>query len=177
MPTNFISRVISRYNIYISRQHRLEKELKSLLWKIDYNEICFERKRNSVTSTASCGLVSSVGAVVYSDTVHECSVRTDGYKDRQTYSNKHVDKNRKRQTKQKMAVEIQTFRRKVKAEIAKSTHTHTHTHAYTRNICVYQVMYNSNHLKVATIDDIHEEVAGEGICYQSLYEMVEQRIN
>ena len=38
-------------------------------------------------------------------------------------------------------------------------------------------MYNSNHLKVATIDDIHEEVAGEGICYQSLYEMVEQRIN
>ncbi|XP_031575271.1 atrial natriuretic peptide receptor 1-like isoform X2 [Actinia tenebrosa] len=39
-------------NIY--RQYRLEKELKSLLWKIDYNEICFEKKRNSACSLASC---------------------------------------------------------------------------------------------------------------------------
>ncbi|XP_078348931.1 atrial natriuretic peptide receptor 1-like isoform X2 [Oculina patagonica] len=39
-------------NIY--RQYRLERELKSLLWKIDYNEICFEKKRNSITSLGSC---------------------------------------------------------------------------------------------------------------------------
>ncbi|XP_048576329.1 atrial natriuretic peptide receptor 1 isoform X2 [Nematostella vectensis] len=39
-------------NIY--RQYRLESDLKSLLWKIDFNELCFEKKRNSVTSLASC---------------------------------------------------------------------------------------------------------------------------
>ncbi|XP_020613215.1 atrial natriuretic peptide receptor 1-like isoform X2 [Orbicella faveolata] len=39
-------------NIY--RQYRLERELKSLLWKIDYNDICFEKKRNSLTSLGSC---------------------------------------------------------------------------------------------------------------------------
>jgi len=38
-------------NIY--RQYRLERELKSLLWKIDYNELCFEKKRNSITSLGS----------------------------------------------------------------------------------------------------------------------------
>ncbi|XP_068761980.1 LOW QUALITY PROTEIN: atrial natriuretic peptide receptor 1-like [Montipora capricornis] len=38
-------------NIY--RQYRLERELKSLLWKVDYNEICYEKKRNSMTSLGS----------------------------------------------------------------------------------------------------------------------------
>lgn len=38
-------------NIY--RQYRLERELKSLLWKVDYNEVCFEKKRNSMTSLGS----------------------------------------------------------------------------------------------------------------------------
>ena len=36
------------------RQYRLERELKSLLWKVDYNEICFEKKRNSISSFGSC---------------------------------------------------------------------------------------------------------------------------
>ncbi|XP_020901343.1 atrial natriuretic peptide receptor 1 isoform X2 [Exaiptasia diaphana] len=48
-------------NIY--RQYRLERELKSLLWKIDFNELCFEKKsRNSACSLASCfglGMVNS----------------------------------------------------------------------------------------------------------------------
>lgn len=38
-------------NIY--RQYRLERELKRLLWKVDYNELCFEKKRNSITSFGS----------------------------------------------------------------------------------------------------------------------------
>ncbi|KAK2572039.1 Speract receptor [Acropora cervicornis] len=38
-------------NIY--RQYRLERELKSLLWKIDYSELCFEKKRHSITSLGS----------------------------------------------------------------------------------------------------------------------------
>ena len=36
-----------------NRQYRLERELKSLLWKVDYNEVCFEKKRNSMTSLGS----------------------------------------------------------------------------------------------------------------------------
>ncbi|XP_015762337.1 PREDICTED: speract receptor-like [Acropora digitifera] len=38
-------------NIY--RQYRLERELKSLLWKVDYSELCFEKKRHSITSLGS----------------------------------------------------------------------------------------------------------------------------
>ena len=39
--------------VLLCRQYRLERELKSLLWKIDYNELCFEKKRNSITSLGS----------------------------------------------------------------------------------------------------------------------------
>ncbi|KAK3705160.1 hypothetical protein QZH41_003755 [Actinostola sp. cb2023] len=66
-------------NIY--RQYRLERELKSLLWKIDYNEICFEKKRNSAISLASCfgvGMRDSHGLepLLNDDDVEECYKHT-----------------------------------------------------------------------------------------------------
>ena len=40
-------------SLLLYRQYRLERELKRLLWKIDYNDLCFEKKTTSVSSLGS----------------------------------------------------------------------------------------------------------------------------